>query len=136
MTNLLTKQKITDILNTASYPKNEYWVTAGAGLVMHGVKSTTRDIDMGCTSLLADMLIQKGAKWEYLDDSNRKIEPLPGLELFENWNVDCAVLIDGVSVASLCSIRKQKAELNRAKDWDDISLIDKYLKMHPSQRNS
>ena len=127
MNKLLNKQEITEILKVKSYPINEYWVTAGAGLVMHGVKPAANDIDMGCSSLLADILIQDGAKWSCLDDGNRKIEPLTGIELFENWNVDRITLIGGIPVASLSSIRKQKAELNRAKDRDDISLIDLFI---------
>ena len=124
---LLTKQNIIDRLKAESYPQKEYWVTAGAGLVMHGVKSETRDIDMGCSSLLADLLIQRGAKCSYLNDGTRKIEVNSEIELFENWRVDNIVEIDGICVASLESIRKQKVGLNRAKDWEDIALIDKLM---------
>ena len=124
---LLTKQNIIDKLKTESYPQNEYWVTAGAGLVMHGVKAETRDIDMGCSPSLADLLIQKGAKWSCLSDGTRRIEANNGIELFENWSVDNIVEIDGICVASLESIRKQKVKLNRVKDWGDIALIDKFI---------
>lgn len=123
--NLLDKRKIIDKLNIKKYPKSEYWVTASAGLVMHGIKPETRDIDMGCSTLLADLLIQKGAKWSCLEDGTRKIEIDGSIEIFENWFVDEIVIIDGVCVASLESIRKQKIILNREKDWHDIALIDK-----------
>ena len=110
-----------------SYPKNEYWVTAGAGLVLHGVKYETADIDMGCTTMLADMTIQNGAKWSFLDDGNRIINVADDIDLFENWFVDNIIEIDGICVASLESIRRQKIKLNRSKDWDDIALIDIFL---------
>ena len=124
---MLTKQAIINRMRELQYPANEYWLTAGAGLVMHGVKPETRDIDIGCSSLLAETLIQKGAKWRRFEDGTRRIEIDDDVELFENWFVDEIVPIEGISVASLCSIRKQKVELNREKDWEDIRLIDAFV---------
>jgi len=126
MSHLLTKLEIVNILKTKMYPINEYWVTAGAGLVMHGVRPVTSDIDMGCSTWLVNLLIENGAKWSYLEDGNRRVKPSANIELFENWNADYIEIIDGIPVASLQSIRKQKVELNRKKDWVDIVLIDKF----------
>ena len=124
---MLTKKDIANHPMLKTYPKNEYWITAGSGLVMHGIKSQTRDIDLGCSTKLADLLIQQGAKWHLMDNGTRRIEANGGLELFENWHVDSIVEIDGLCVASLESIRKQKVELNREKDWADIALIDEVI---------
>jgi len=125
---MLTKEKIAKNSILKGFPKNEYWITAGSGLVMHGVKPHTRDIDLGCSTMLADLLIQQGAKWKLLEDGiRRRIDVSDNIEMFENWHVDDIVEIDGLSVASLKSIRKQKVELNREKDWADISLIDEVI---------
>ena len=82
---------------------------------------------LSCSTLLADQLIQKGAKWEFLADDTRKIEVDSAIEAFENWHVDSIIEIDGLCVASLGSIRKQKVNLNREKDWVDIRLIDEFM---------
>jgi hypothetical protein len=126
-TMLLTRIEIINKVANESFPKTDYWVTSGAGLVLHGVKQETRDIDIGCTSELADLLIQNGAKWNRLGDGTRRIETNSGIELFENWFVDEIIEIEGIRVATLESIRKQKAKLNRTKDWEDIALIDRFL---------
>jgi hypothetical protein len=75
---------------------------------------------------LADLLIKNGANWQIFAGGARRIED-GEIELFENWAVDFIVEIDGICVASLACIRKQKAELGRQKDWEDIELIDKRL---------
>jgi len=125
---MFTKEDIVKNPILRNYPKNEYWITAGSGLVMHGVKTYTRDIDLGCSTMLADLLIQQGAKWELLENGARRlIDVASDIEMFENWNVDNIVEINGLSVASLESIRKQKIALNRPKDWDDIALIDEVI---------
>ena len=123
---MLTKQDIVEKIAMKPYPQNEYWISAGAGLVMHGVKNNTRDIDMGCTSFLANMLIENGLKWQFLDNGTRKIEVDSDIEMYENWFADEVILIDNLCVASLQSIRNQKVKLNREKDWADIALIDKF----------
>ena len=123
----MNKKDIIDIVKAKNYPENEYWVTAGAGLVMHGIRPEASDVDMGCTSLLANTLIQNGAKWQFSKDGTRRIEDGETIELFENWLVDEIVLMDGIGVASLQSIRKQKVLLNREKDWKDIGLIDAFV---------
>jgi hypothetical protein len=125
----LNKQDIINKLGDKPYPRSEYWIVAGAGLVMHGVKAETRDIDIGCSALLANLLIQNGAKWQIYEDGTRQISEDSDIELFENWGGDEIVEIDGFCVASLESIRKLKVELNRPKDLDDIILIDKFLNL-------
>lgn len=46
----------------------------------------------------------------------------------ENWFVDEIIIADGLPVASLESIRKQKMQLGREKDIKDIKMIEKYIK--------
>ena len=124
---MLNKGDIVRKMREFRFPAHEYWVTAGAGLVMHEVKAETRDIDIGCSSSLAEILIQSGRNWYRLEDGTRRIEIDSQTEAFENWLVDEVTQMDGISVATLSSIRKQKVDLNREKDWQDIRLIDEFV---------
>jgi len=124
---LLNKENIINILNEKQFPKNEYWITAGAGLVMHGVKFETGDVDIGGSTFLAEMLVKEGAKWRIANDGTRIIIVSDDIELLENWCGDCIIELDGFFVTSLKGIRNQKVKLNRSKDWADIKLIDNFI---------
>lgn len=125
---MLYKADIVKILKDLNLPSGEYWTTSGAGLVMHGVKETTRDIDLGCTTNLIEWHLRKGCNYRVVDDNSRIVEVNDKTELLENWLVDKIEFIDGLPVGSLKSIRKQKLELGREKDINDIILIDEYIR--------
>jgi hypothetical protein len=125
---MLFKADIVKILNDMNLPLSEYWITSGAGLVLHGVKETTRDIDLGCTTNLVEWYLRKGCKYRVVDDNSRIVEVNDKVEILENWFVDKIEFIDGLPVGSLESIRKQKSELGREKDINDIKLIDEFIK--------
>ncbi|WP_291562903.1 MULTISPECIES: hypothetical protein [unclassified Clostridium] len=124
---MLKREDIMGILEELNFPKEHYWVLAGASLVMHGVKTETRDIDLGCSKFLFENLIKNGYKPVVLKDSSRVIRVNEGLEVFEEWNVDNVELINDLPVGSLESIRKHKIKLGREKDLRDIELIDVFL---------
>lgn len=124
---MLKREDIMEILEELNFPKEHYWVLAGASLVMHGVKNETRDIDLGCSRFLFENLIKNGYKPIVLKDSSRVIRVNEGLEIFEEWNVDNVELINDLPVGSLESIRKHKIKLGREKDLRDIELIDSFL---------
>jgi len=96
--------------------------------VIHGVKETTRDIDLGCTTDLIEYFINRGFKYKVIKDNTRAVEVSNTIEIFENWFVEKIEFIDGLPVGSLDSIKKQKAQLGRKKDIEDIKLIDDYIK--------
>ncbi|HCQ90118.1 MAG TPA: hypothetical protein DIU45_10735 [Clostridium sp.] len=124
---MLKREDIMGILEELNFPKEHYWVLAGASLVMHGVKTETRDIDLGCSKFLFENLIKNGYKPVVLKDSSRVIRVNEGLEVFEEWNVDNVELINDLPVGSLETIRKHKIKLGREKDLRDIELIDVFL---------
>ncbi len=124
---MLYKEDIVRILREMNLPLSEYWITSGAALVMHGVKETTRDIDLGCTTSLVEQYIDKGCKYKAANDNTRIVEVSDEIEVLENWFVDKVEVIDGLPVGSLESIKKQKLELGREKDINDIKLIDEYI---------
>lgn len=125
---MLYKADIVKIIKDMNLPLSEYWITSGAGLVMHGVKETTRDIDLGCITNLVEWFLRKDCKYRVVDDNSRKVEINDKIEILENWLVDKIEIINGLPVGSLESIRKQKSELGREKDINDIKLIDEYTK--------
>ena len=53
---MLDKEEIVCLLKEAAFGIDEYWVTSGAAMVLYGIRDTTRDIDLGCTSQMADRL--------------------------------------------------------------------------------
>lgn len=124
---MLYKEDIIKILKDMDLPLAEYWITSGAGLVIHGVKETTRDIDLGCTTNLVKHFIKKGCKYKIASDNSKIVEVNDKVEILENWFVDKIIFIDGLPVGSLESIKNQKAQLGREKDIKDIKLIDKYI---------
>lgn len=126
---MLYKEEIIRILKGMDLPLSEYWITSGAALVIHGVKETTRDIDLGCTSKLIEYFLSKGCNYKLADDNSKIVQVNDRIELLENWFVDEIVFIDELPVGSLESIKKQKAELGREKDIYDIRLIDEYTKI-------
>ena len=127
---MLNKQDIINRLTEKQYPKNEYWINAGSGLVMHGVKSETRDIDIGCSPILAQSLLKNGAEWLTLEDGKRKIIVDSDIDLIENGSIDLIdviIEIEGFRVASIECIRRQKIKYSRPNDLTDIKLIDEFL---------
>lgn len=125
---MLLREDIIQTIKSMNLPSQEYWITSGAALVIHGVKETTRDIDLGCTSILIDKFIKEGFKYRLVEDNSRIVEVTDKIELLENWCVDEILIIESLPVASLESIKKQKSQLGREKDLSDIKLIDDYIK--------
>lgn len=131
---MLYKDEIIKIIKDMDLPVNEFWITSGAGLVLHGVKESTKDIDIGGTANLAEHFIELGCQYKIANDNTRIVEINDKVELLENWYVDRIKDIEGLPVASLDSIKKQKVKLGREKDFKDIELIDEFMKRSISYR--
>jgi hypothetical protein len=125
---MLNREDIIRIVKELYLPINEYWVTSGSALVLHGVKESTRDIDLGCTSDIAQLYIEKGCTYKIVEDNSRIVIVNDLVELIENWFVDEIEFVDGLPVGSLESIKKQKLNLSREKDISDVKLIDEFIK--------
>ena len=124
---MLDKEEIVCLLKEAALDAKEYWVTSGAAMVLHGIRAGTRDIDLGCTSRLADRLEQEGYATEVLRDGSRKMVFSETVELFENWIEDEVVLLEGLPVVSIDGMIRMKEKLGREKDLKDIVLIKEHL---------
>jgi len=125
---MLYKENIIKIMKDLDLPLNEYWITSGAALVIHGVKETTSDIDLGCGANLWEYLLQKGYEFRVEEDSSKIMAINDSIEIIKDWFVDEIEFIDGLPTGSLESIKKQKAKLGREKDIKDIKMIDEFIK--------
>ena len=122
----MDKLEIIHLLKEAAFDSREYWVTSGAAMVLYGIRDRTRDIDLGCTSQMADKLEKEGCSAEILHDGSRRIVFSETVELFENWLEDRAVLLEGLPVVSLDGLIRMKETLGREKDRQDILLLKEY----------
>lgn len=122
---MFDKASLLQRLRTLSLPEKEYWVVAGAAMVLHGFRSQTHDIDLGCSTRLADKLERQGYTVSRCQDGTRKILYSEHIEIFENWIEGTVETISGVPVVCADGLIQMKKKLDRAKDLADIALIEK-----------
>ena len=131
----MNKADIMERLHALNWPPEDYWVVAGAAMVLHGLRAETRDLDLGCTTARADALSAAGVPFRHMDDGSGRWFTLDrDVEVFENWLLDRVELVEGVPVISLQGLRQMKAALDREKDRKDIALIDALLLTGPAIR--
>lgn len=124
---MLDKKQIIARLEELHLDDTKYWLITGGALVLYGLREQTSDIDLGCTSDLADLLQQEGFPVERMPDGTRKIVVAEDVEIFENWLEDKVGRFEGVPVISIRGLIEMKRALGREKDFRDIQLIlEKY----------
>ena len=123
--NMFDKQFLIQRLKELPFSDKEYWVVAGGAMVLHGFRPQTRDIDLGCSTLLADKLEQQGYLVSLCDDGTRKISYSEDIEIFENWLEGAVEIISGVLVVCVDGLIQMKQKLGREKDLVDIALMKK-----------
>lgn len=124
----MNKQDIINRLKEFPYSKDEYWVITGSAMVLYGIRELTHDIDMGCSSKMADQLEKDGYIPTITESGNRKFVVGDDIEIFENWKYGSVERIDGVPVLSLDGLIEMKKSLGREKDYRDIALIEEFKK--------
>lgn len=122
---MYNKPSLLQRLKELPFPEEEYWVVAGGAMVLHGFRPQTRDIDLGCSTLLADKLEQQGYGVLLCDDGTRRILYSEDIEIFENWIEGTVEIISGVPVVSVDGLIQMKKRLGREKDLVDVALIEK-----------
>ncbi len=123
----MNKQEIISILEDFPYSRDEYWIITGSAMVLYGIREQTHDIDMGCTSKMADQLEADGYSFSLTESGNRKFKIGDNIEVFENWIKGTIDAVDNVPVISIQGLIMMKQELGRDKDKKDIALIKEYL---------
>ena len=109
-----------------NFDREQYRVSTGAAMVLYGIRLETADIDLGCTSALADAL-EKEYPVTVLADGTRKFVLGGDVETFENWCAGETEELDGIPVVSPEGLITVKTALGREKDRRDIALIREYI---------
>lgn len=122
----MNRQDIIKRLNSFPYSKDEYWVITGSAMVLYGIKEMTHDIDIGCTSRMADQLEKDGYVPTLTESGNRKFLIGDNIEIFENWKYGSIERIEEIPVLSLEGLIEMKQSLGREKDIKDITLIKEF----------
>lgn len=120
---MFDKKSLLQKLEQMNLDRTQYWLITGGAMVLYGAKEQTADIDLGCTSQLADQLHREGRPIERMPDGTRRIVYEEQVEIFENWLEDQVVLWEGVPVISLKGLITMKQKLGRKKDFCDITLL-------------
>ena len=110
---MLDKEKLIARLKELPLDDAQYWLITGGAMVLYGLREQTSDIDLGCTSELADYLQEKGFPTKQLPDGTRKIVVAEDVEIFENWLEDRVERFEGVPVISIHGLLWMKGALGR-----------------------
>ena len=119
----MNRVELLKVLESLNLDSKEYWLITGGAMVFYGFRKETGDLDLGCTSKLADELEAKGHPVEIMPDGTRKICPVSDVEIFENWLYDQVEIIDSIPVISVKGLIAMKKSIGREKDLKDISYI-------------
>ncbi len=119
----VTKQDILNILGSFPYDRCQYWLITGGAMVFRGFREETGDIDLGCTTEMADRLETEGYLVRKDGDGKRRFRVGETIEIFEDWLYDSVEMIEGVQVISVNGLLRRKQELGREKDLREIELI-------------
>ena len=124
----MTKTEIINRLLQLNFASNEYWLITGGAMVLYDLRDTARDIDLGCSTSLADTLESCGYATTFLPDGTRRITIAEDIEIFEEWIFDKVDIREGIPVISLKGLLEMEKRLGREKDLADITLIEKKLR--------
>ena len=124
----MKKSDILRRLLELNFDPTQYWLITGAAMVLYGIRAETGDIDMGCTTALADLLEAQGCPCSKGVDGSRKITLGDDVEIFENWLYDKVELYENIPLLSPQGLMEMKRFLGREKDLNDIALIEAWLK--------
>ena len=123
----MDRQGIIERFRSLGFSTDECWAQTGAAMVMYGMRERTHDIDMGCTSALAERVAASGVPYKTFDDGRKMFLIGDDVELSENWQGGTVTVIDGVPVVSPEDIIRCKETLNREKDHRDIAIIREWI---------
>lgn len=123
----MNREELLARLRALPWDPEDYWLITGGAMVLYGLRERTHDVDLGCTTALADALEAQGHPYQVTSDGNRWFQLNDELEVFENWLRGSVVRVEGVPVVSLRGLLEMKLALGREKDLRDAALIRAYL---------
>lgn len=132
----MNTQQIIQKVKSLNLPEGSYVVFGSCPLALAGIREAS-DVDMLVNDEVHDVLRHAG--WQEVDKGNDD-RPLTHdvFDVHTNWDfssysptleqlLSTATIAEGVPFASLDEVRKWKVASGRAKDLQDIELIDSYL---------
>ena len=122
----MNKTEIIHILNEFPFAREDYWIITGGAMVLYGFREQTSDIDLGCTTKMADELEREGFLYRISESGNRHFKYGEDIEVFENWLHDAVTYVEGFPVITIAGLIEMKRELGRDKDLRDIRLIEEH----------
>ncbi len=131
----MNRTQVMQLLKTLDFDKKDYWVLAGGAMVLYGLRAETGDLDLGCTTALADALEAKGYAPVLMKDGTRKIQYSEEIEIFENWLYDRVETLEDFPVISLSGLLTMKQGLGREKDQRDVRLIQAHMRRNAAEGN-
>lgn len=120
----MKKSDILRRLQELDFDPTQYWIITGAAMVLYGIRAETGDIDMGCTTALADLLEARGYPTVKRADGSHRITIGDDVEIFENWLYDKVECYENIPLLSPQGLIEMKRFLGREKDLRDIALIE------------
>ena len=124
----MNKDNIIKYLNNTKLDLEKVWIICGAAMVLHDLRESTTDIDLGCKKEYFEKLILNNSNVKTWPDGMRSIDFDENIEIFEEWNIKKNNKISGIKVSSIKDLLNQKKGLNREKDKFDIILLEDKLK--------
>lgn len=126
---MMNRTDILEKMKTFPYDRSQYWLITGAAMVLYGIREQTHDIDMGCTTVMADQLEEQGCLYgRNSHTGSRWFKINEDIEVFENWLCGTVETVEGIPVISIAGLLEMKKQLGREKDLRDIELINGFLK--------
>lgn len=123
----MKKGDIISIVQNLPFDRQAFWLTAGAAMVLYGLREDTHDLDIGCTSAMADQLESLGYRSVDERPGHRRFVYTSDIEFSENFFLGERTEIDGIPVLTLPALLDMKLYLNREKDQKDIATLRKIL---------
>lgn len=120
----MNKYDIISMMNNINFPKSEYWLGAGASLVLHGIIEDTKDIDCGVSAEL----------FKKYSNDNVKKAPMGGdmisineyLDIFKEDKPSEIEYIHGIPCTTIDGLIEFYTKRGRKKDFEKINkIIDK-----------
>lgn len=123
----MNRQEIIKTLKESDLNLKELWFGFGGGLVMHGLKENTKDIDAQISSSYFQELVDKGHEWKEAPMGGRMIVYSETVDLFETFEKTETTEIEGIQVETLETIIKRKLQRGREKDLKDVEMIRNHM---------
>ena len=123
----MNRQEIIKTLKESDLNLKELWFGFGGGLVMHGLKDNSKDIDAQISSSYFQELVDKGHEWKEAPMGGRMIVYSETVDLFETFEKTETTEIEGIQVETLETIIKRKLQRGREKDLKDVEMIRNHM---------